>query len=138
MRAVANPQDGSVAKLYDSAGNDSFVSGVSWAGVNYAVLEGTGFSNRVESFAKVYAYSTAGGVDVAKMFDSTGNDTFYATPVQAYMTGKYGATSSTEYYHEVNNFAGVHAYSTQGGTDLATLHDSAGNEIGRASWRGRV
>jgi hypothetical protein len=54
------------------------------------------------------------------MFDSTGNDRFYASPTEGSL---YGAG----FYNRAKFFEGVHAYATAGGTDVADLYDSEGD-----------
>ena len=67
-----------MAKLYDSAGNDTFI-----ATPHSAKLYGSGFYNRAVSFRYVHAYAAAGDADVARLYDSPGDDTFVATPHDA-------------------------------------------------------
>ena len=115
---------GDRAYLYDSAGNDVLI-----ADSNHALLKGTGFSNDAAGFDKVYAYATAGdagGVgDQANLFDSAGNDTLFATPTYAQMTGN-------GYFNYASNFDRNYAYATAGDAggvgDRAYLYDSAGND----------
>ena len=73
-------------------------------------------------FDGVHAYATAGGLDTAKLFDSPGNDTFYADPIA-------GALYGDGFYNRAKYFEGVHAYATAGGGDTAWLNDSAGDDL---------
>ena len=63
-----------------------------------------------------------GGQDLAKLYDSPGDDIFAATPTAAQMQG-------TGFSNTVDGFATVIAYATQAGTDRAQLDDSAGDDV---------
>jgi len=69
----------------------------------------------------VHGFATAGGIDVAKLFDSPGDDTFYADPT-------IGALYGDGFYNRAKHFDGVHAYATADGHDTATLVDSPGDD----------
>ena len=60
------------AYLYDTAGNDVFVSTAA-----YSYLQGGGLTNVAAGFRTVLASATAGGTDVAYLYDTAGNDVFY-------------------------------------------------------------
>ncbi len=85
------------------------------------MLSGQRFDNRVEQFDGVHAYATAGGLDVAKLFDSPGDDTFVAGPID-------GALFGEGFYNRAKHFEGVHAYATGGGLDGARLDGSTGDD----------
>ena len=106
---------GHIAKLYDSEGVDTFI-----ATPGYAELSGPDYSNRVEDFDSVHAYSRAGD-DVAKLYDSPNDDRFVATDA-------YGKLYGEGFFNRAKFFRYVHAYSTAGGDDTAKMTDSAGND----------
>jgi hypothetical protein len=85
---------------------------------------GPGFYNRASDFETVYADSTAGGDDTAKMYDSVGDDTFYGKSNVSSMLG-------TGYYNRVTDFEKVQAFASTG-TDTARLYDSVGDDTFRA------
>ena len=68
----------------------------------------------------IYVYS-GGGNDVAQMFDSAGNDAFYAWSQYSMMRG-------TGYYNYVNGFRSVQASAQLGGSDSARFYDSVGDD----------
>ncbi|MEE8452417.1 MAG: hypothetical protein V3R99_10900, partial [Thermoguttaceae bacterium] len=69
-----------------------------------------------------HAYATDGGTDIARLFDSDGDDTFYADPTEASLYGD-------GYYNRAKSFDAVHAFGTGGaGFDTANLYDSAGDD----------
>ena len=114
-----------LAKLYDSATtDDSFV-----ANATQAQFTGGGgsFSSQANGFHYVNAYSS-GGTDVARLDDSTGTDTFVATPTYSVMYASAGA-SNPAYANRPMGFKVVNAFSTHGGGDTARLYDSPGNDI---------
>ncbi len=124
-----------VAKFYDSAANDDFIATPVYAALYNATHQGefnASFYNRAKFFEGVHAYATAGGVDVARFYDSPANDDFIATPV-------YAALYNTDYQGQYNHgffnrakfFEGAHAFATAGenDTDVARLYDSPGDDI---------
>ena len=114
---------GDIARLYDSAGNDTFVAMGDDAATGArasGTLSGTGFSNQATGFRYLYAYATGGGTDTAKLYDSSGNDTFTADPT-------YGAMYSTTFYNRANTFEKVEGYA-RSGVDIARLSGSTGSD----------
>ena len=100
------------ANLYASPTEDIFE-----ASPEYAFLEGTGFSNRVESFPYVNAYATDAGDDIANLYDNpTGKDFFVATP-------QYGNLYGQGYAILASSFRYLHAHATEGDGDAAKLYD---------------
>ena len=106
---------GDLAKLYDSEGVDTFI-----ATPDYAEMSGPGYSNRVENFDAVHAYSLTGD-DIAKLYDSPGVDRFVATDT-------YGKLYGEGFLNRAKRFRYVHGYSTAGGDDTAKMADSAGDD----------
>jgi len=96
--------------MFDSPGDDEFNTTAI-----YGALSGDGFHNQAEDFDSVNAYANAGGHDVAKMFDSAGDEIFYGTPTESslYQLGLF--------HHRAVSFEEVHAYATAGGFDQADL-----------------
>ena len=119
------------AVLNDSSGDDAFV-GTPTSGV----LSGDGFRNAALGFDSVSALSS-GGNDKASLidsegtespFDPPGNDSFYATPTEAYLRG-------VGFVNFVRGFAEVSAFASTG-FDRVIFHDSAGDDklnVGRNS-----
>jgi len=118
VQAVAAAGGNDVARLYDSSRTDTFT-----AYPTYAVMTPSDNSYSVTSsgFDALEAYSAAGGLDTARLYDDrNANDIFVADSA--------GATlSSPSYRLQASGFRYVHATSN-GGTDTATLRDSAGND----------
>lgn len=102
-----------VSVLHDSDGNDTFI-----AKPDVSYLSGTAsgsgsFFNVARGFNNVQAFSTAGGVDVAKFFDGSGNDRMIVRPGYSYMY----SPGSTTYINIARGFNAVEAWSTRGGSD---------------------
>jgi len=62
-----------------------------------------------------------GGADVARLYDSSGDDTFVANPT-------YGQLSGAGFSNRAESFRFVTASGGTGGPDTATFHGSPGNE----------
>ncbi|OHB68358.1 MAG: hypothetical protein A2V70_16280 [Planctomycetes bacterium RBG_13_63_9] len=106
------------AKLYDSAGNDTFS-----ATPEQAVLSGDGFLNRVKFFEVVRALASHGGTDNAILHGSAGDDVFEAYGVEGILKDPEGSFISwAKYFDTVEGVAGA------GGYDVARLVGSAGDD----------
>ena len=105
VHAYATAGGADVARLYDSPGDDTFISRAT-----SAKLFGDGFYNRAVSFPRVYAYATGGGVDRAKLYDSAGDDCLEASGNRARLSGD-------DLLACVYDFSWVRAISSQGGDD---------------------
>jgi len=103
------------ATFYGTDGDESYVGKETWGR-----LSGDDFALRAKFFDQVTVYAGL-GTDEAKLCDSAGDDTFYATPSEATLLGD-------GYTHRVVGFDAVHAYARSGGYDIANLHDSAGKD----------
>jgi hypothetical protein len=112
------------ARLDDSAGTDTFVSTPGYA-VLYASANNPAYLNRVTGFDAVDAYSTHGGDDTARLYDSPGDDVLTATPIYAKLQND-PSTNNTNYVVSAHTFRYAHAYANSGGFDKATLTDSSG------------
>ena len=109
--------DGSQITVYDTAGDDLFEA---FARSSLTVaINGVRYHSRTAT--RVLARAEAGGVDVAKLYDSPGDDLFVATPVHA-------AVSGDGFSVVAESFEAVHAYATAGGLDVAKLFDSPGDD----------
>ena len=104
---------GDTAYFYDSPGNDTFYaygdynntgepSAGMYGGVPGTPGQGGGYFNVANGFGTNVGYSTAGGSDTAYLYDSPGNDTFYAYAnynntgqTSACMYGPYGGGFSS-------------------------------------------
>jgi hypothetical protein len=64
---------------------------------------------------------TGDAADVARLYDSAGDDRFYGRSANSYATG-------IGFYNYVARFGEVYAYANAGGVDRAYLYDSAGND----------
>jgi len=106
-----------LATLDGSPGNDVFLGDLA---KGYAVSYGSGFYHRAESFDSATARS-AGGVDVARLYDGPQHDTLRAGPTETSLAGP-----AQEFHAE--GFRYVAAYSAAGGSDEATLYDSPGSD----------
>ena len=133
VHAFATAGGSDLARFYDSPANDDYVATPTYAALfntEYRQEYTNGFYNRAKYFEGAHAYATAGGSDLARLYDSPQDDVFDADPSQAAL---YNDTYELEYTHGFYNrakfFEGVHAYATAGGAgDEARLHGSDGND----------
>ncbi|NLS94461.1 MAG: matrixin family metalloprotease [Planctomycetaceae bacterium] len=100
------------ASLYDSAGNDKFKADPE---EQYAKMYGGAMYNRVKFFEVAKAYSSEGN-DLARLFGTTGDDTFEGQKDVSRLSG-------SSYDVQAYGFGQVIAYASRG-TDVATLVDS--------------
>ena len=123
------------ASLLDAPGTTNTFSAYAdynGSGKPLAVMSGTGYSNTASGFSANIGYASTGSSDTASLFDSPGNDTFYAyadangggLPL-AGMYGSYGSFGA--YYNTASGFSTNVGYSS-GGNDTASLFDSPGND----------
>ena len=112
------------AFLYDSAGDDEFVSRK-----GYGRLSGDGFVLETFDFMTNYGYATTadGGTDVAYLEDAPANDKFkFDWPKAGQFFGKmYGGGG---YYNRAKNFEQIEAVMTEG-KDRVRLFDSEGDDV---------
>ena len=105
------------ATLYSTSGNDKF-----YLKQADATVVGDGFYSYAKGFAvTINNTDHAGGVDLAYMYDSAGDDTFVADSNRGTMTWEGGGG------FDLANLAKVYAYSS-GGNDTATLYSTSGND----------
>lgn len=111
LYAYASSSDGKSDKaiLNDSTGADVFV-GTS----TYAMMVSPGSTIRANNFDSNAAWSTKGGTDTAKLYDSAKNDTLTVA-----------ADSASLLTNEAHSFARVQAFSAKGGSDTAKFTDSS-------------
>ncbi len=107
------------AKMYDSAGNDTFVSNISTAS-----FTGATFRYTANGYTKLYAYQTRGN-DTATLTGTAGNDRFAGNSA-------FVILSSGVFIQQVFSFSTV-IVNAGTGTDIATLDDSTGNDTLNAS-----
>ena len=113
LQAYARAGGNDTALLYDSDANDKFKSEPA---KNYAKMYGGRMYNRVKFYDVVEAFSTA-GKDLARVFDTAGNDTFEGQKDASWMR--------TDVFDVgLHNFRQVIAYGNEGGRDEAFLKDS--------------
>ena len=109
------------AKLYDSAGDDVFVSDP-----NVSTLTGGGMTITVHDFQGVHAYATLGGTDKAYFTDTALDD-------QVIGTHEYAIMWSPNYEQGVFNrskfFEESYAVSSQGGADIVKFYDGPGDDV---------
>jgi hypothetical protein len=113
------------ATLSGSTGNDSATYNGTTADEvltstpGYSIVSSAQTLQYFVGFKKVTANS-GGGVDSAKMYDSSGNDTFTSSTTTARF---FGAT----FDYQANGYTRIYAYQTRG-IDTATLTGTAGND----------
>lgn len=113
MHAYANRDGHDTATLHDSEANDKFKAEPA---EDYAKMYGGTLYNRVKFFDVVEAYSS-GGSDLARVFDTTGNDLFEGQKDTSRLSGQ-------AFNVLAHGFGHVIAYASEG-TDTATFVDSA-------------
>ena len=89
---------------------------------DHGVLLGGDYTVSVSHVEQMTVNATPDGQDVARLYDSTGDDTFTAYPTYAVLA------DGASYTVRVNDFRFVMAYANQGGTDAALFFDSEGND----------
>ncbi len=114
LQAYADSDGQDSAVLHGSEGNDKFKAEPV---DDYAKMYGGAMYNRVKFFDQVDAYGQ-GGKDLARVFDTVGNETF---------TGTMGLSTFAGDGFEIgmHDFRQVLALATTGGNDTATFTDSA-------------
>ena len=121
VHAYATAGGRDVARFYDSPADDDFIASPTYAALynaTYRQAYTQGFYNRAKFFEAAHAFATAGGDDVARLYDSAEDDVFYADPLHGAMF------RPGEYYNRAKFFDRVHAFATAGGNDEARLHGS--------------
>lgn len=116
--------EGGVADFYDSPDDDVFVTGP-----NHGTLTGDGFSLQAIGFRKNVAHANSGGYDVARVYDSAGDDILRASPAEVALYPVVGYA----FENRVMLFEESHAFSPGGGHDIAFLFDSANDDTFHAS-----
>ena len=111
-----------VAKFYDTAGNDQFVT---YANGTQCKLNATATVWEAWFFQSVYAYAVAGGYDTATLNGTTGADAFTAYGPRSSNPAKAMMSLSNGRYFEIQQFDEVYA-SLLTGNDTANLYDSDG------------
>ena len=134
VHAYAGAGGVDVAKFHDSRGDDEFVATPINAALfnrTYVSHHNTGFYNRAKFFEGVHAFATAGGVDVARFYDSPANDNFVATPVHAALfNATYREQYTNGFYNRAKYFEAAHAFGTaaEHDVDVARMYDSPGDD----------
>ena len=129
VTAYATAGGNDTASLYDGTTDDLFVSWDGGASLADSATTDPAFSYRAEGFDTIDAYANNGGLDSAKLYDSTGTDTFTAEATEATLSIRDDGVSSEQVY-TTHDFEGVNAYASAGGEDTALLRDSSGNDTG--------
>ncbi len=112
--AIAGGNDSAI--LNDTSADDLFS-----ALPAYATMDGGGKFSEAIGFDSVIGIATTGS-DTANFYDSVGDDTYASSPTQATFNGPGFA-------HTAQGFDANYAISSMGGNDIATLNDSAGDDI---------
>ncbi|MBN1589760.1 MAG: hypothetical protein JW888_09615, partial [Pirellulales bacterium] len=110
------------ANMFDSPGDDVYTAtGPKPNTPNYAELRGDTFKVTAHTFRYTAASAAAGGYDLARLYDSPGEDTFEAAPT-------YGKLYGAGFYNRADYFDKVEAHGDAGGEDVVRLYDSAGDD----------
>ena len=110
-----------LARLFDSAGDDAF-----FGSQNEGRMESEDFLVTTHSFGQTLVYASKGN-DVAHLTDSPGDDTVRA---RSHKTQMYDTDTKGELYMlTVRRFDEVHGSATEGGEDIAKLHDTSGDDF---------
>ncbi len=107
------------AKLHGTAGQETVV-----ARPTNAKIIGSEHFGRAWYFDEVTMHG-GGGIDVAFLYDSPGDDTLEIDDTHGSLAG---GLPGDPFEITVNNFRYVHGYATAGGTDTAKLYGTAGKE----------
>lgn len=122
--AIADEGGHDAAVLYDSHNTDSFKGGPTKSTMSNgtAPVSSDRFQNRALFFEDVTAYAINGGMELAQLTDSPGNELFVAGPQYAMMIGP-------DYSIRVNSFFSIQGAATAGGLDVAKIFDTPGNDV---------
>jgi beta propeller repeat protein len=112
LNAVAGNSDDTIT-MHGSINDDAFLS---LPESDYATLTGTGFAMQADAFNHLDVFSE-GGNDQAKLYGSTGNDVYSASP-------DHGQMQSLGITTDVNYFRYLSGYAISGGEDQAFFEDS--------------
>jgi hypothetical protein len=108
-------QDGSNQKVKFKAEPDD----------NYAKMYNSKTYNRAKKFETIVATATMGGRDMARVFDSAGNDMMVTQKDASHFYND----NTNPYDVTVNGFDYQVGYSLVGGHDTATFHDTPGEDV---------
>jgi hypothetical protein len=106
-----------MASFTDSPGNDKFKAEPAQ---NYAKMYGSAMYNRAKLFETIVVSGSQGGNNLARVFDSLGDDTFIAGAGEAHFYND----NTHPFDVTVLAFNQVIGYSNVGGNDRVELHDS--------------
>ena len=109
--------------IHDSANDDMLVARAATnanpvSAISITDPAGSSYSHTLANFEIMAAYST-GGIDTAKLYDSDGDDKFVSDSDANLLKGD-------GFSLRAKNFQFNHAYSLNGGDDLAEFHDTEG------------
>ncbi len=123
---TASAQGGSndIVRLFGTTGSDQFTASPTSASMAGISTTGVAYLNRADGFERVYGYAQVGQNDVARLYDSQGDDEYLGRPKSATL---HGTLEGTGYFIKAWNFDRVYAYASAG-NDTARLFDSKGNE----------
>ena len=108
------------AKMYDGPNDDTFTADSLSGALSGTRFNGDPYFVQAHTFDAVHAFCWAGGYDVAHLYDSIRDDTYYGSPTEGAMWDDIDSYwIRAKYFEEVNGHAG------SGGYDQALLHDSA-------------
>lgn len=95
-----------------------------------AEMNGSGFTVSASDVESI-TVEAGGGDDEAMLYDSTGDDRFYALPEYVWMQG-----ANNEFDNFARGFDRVSAHATAGGVDRAMFHDSVNDDVftARPDW----
>jgi hypothetical protein len=111
---------------YDVNGQETFVASSNLFSSMSGSVSGRSFMNVAIGFPTNFGIAMHGGLDVATLIDSPGNDTFFGTTSFSYMSS---TTSGHTFFNEVQRFGRVTAESIQGGQDVAFNFDIGVNVL---------
>ena len=125
------------ANLFDSTGNDYFVSKAGTATAPCSYIQKTSGGSAAPTayvyagpgFTTVYGYSTSGGNDEAVLYGSNGDDVVSFQP----QLRRACITRPGAYFIFALDFKKVTAYAEDGANDQAYLYETSGNDAFTAS-----
>src|SRR3972149_5256759 len=113
--------------MFDSPGDDVLFSKPEQTRLYNLNDPANAFYVRANLFEYFYAYSVRGGKDVARMFDSPGDDVLFSKPEQ---TRLYNLNDpANAFYVRAKLLEEACADSVKGGKDGARLYNSPGDDV---------
>ena len=123
VNAYVSAVSGTTVSFYDDPANDETFTSYP----TYCEMTGAGYYYRVEGSVPVNVYATGNPNDTCNFYDSSGADTFTASPGLASMSGPGYGTRVAHGFAKVFGY-GSYVYGQTGQGDTAEFYDGPGDD----------